>query len=224
MPASTAHRSHVGRVLPSSLLEQMRQWRHDRHAHPETAFEELRTSQRIAGLLEGIPMPRWCRARCTPAATTDTPRCCWARPASCPRTTAWKAMCTSSSNLRKRMPAGGMQWSATACSNAFPAARCLRCTTRPTCHSARCRPGAARSPRTRRLSRSPPLAKAHTLRSPQPAARSGGGCHSGGLPAGGRFADDCESQRQRCRQPGGRCHAVSSSFTGGRAGTSCPAR
>ena len=38
----------------------MAEWRHDLHAHPETAFEERRTSDKVAQLLQsfGIPVER----------------------------------------------------------------------------------------------------------------------------------------------------------------------
>jgi len=34
------------------LYEAMRDWRHDFHRHPELGFEETRTSQKVAALLE----------------------------------------------------------------------------------------------------------------------------------------------------------------------------
>lgn len=37
--------------LPDSLIAQMRAWRHDIHAHPETAFCEIRTSDKVAQAL-----------------------------------------------------------------------------------------------------------------------------------------------------------------------------
>ncbi|MBV8619580.1 MAG: amidohydrolase [Curvibacter sp.] len=51
---STTSPTPSSRPLPNALLEQMRHWRRDLHAHPETAFEEFRTSQIVAGLLQNM--------------------------------------------------------------------------------------------------------------------------------------------------------------------------
>ena len=37
--------------IPETLIQAMRDWRHDIHAHPETAFEEVRTAQQVADAL-----------------------------------------------------------------------------------------------------------------------------------------------------------------------------
>ena len=36
-------------------LPEMIRWRHDLHAHPETAFEERRTAAKIVDILKGFP-------------------------------------------------------------------------------------------------------------------------------------------------------------------------
>ncbi|GAA5232034.1 amidohydrolase [Verticiella sediminum] len=41
-------------LLCAPVLERMRAWRHDFHAHPETAFEEHRTAQKVAEVLQGL--------------------------------------------------------------------------------------------------------------------------------------------------------------------------
>ena len=45
-------RDHIERL--ARLHGEMTGWRHDLHAHPETAFREHRTSERVAGLLAGF--------------------------------------------------------------------------------------------------------------------------------------------------------------------------
>lgn len=44
-------------IKQGDLHQRMRQWRHDFHAHPETAFEEHRTAARVAELLESFGLP-----------------------------------------------------------------------------------------------------------------------------------------------------------------------
>lgn len=39
----------------SDLHREMMTWRHDLHAHPETAFEEFRTAEKILGILQTLP-------------------------------------------------------------------------------------------------------------------------------------------------------------------------
>ena len=75
MPAITPH---------TPIDQHMRDWRHDLHRHPETAYEETRTAAKIAALLHDLgkatTAPEILQAKCTPAATTATPPCCSAPP------------------------------------------------------------------------------------------------------------------------------------------------
>jgi hypothetical protein len=127
------------------LHADMTAWRRDIHAHPELGFQETRTADRVAALLqacgidvtrgvgktgvvgtlklgssprriglradmdalpmqEGNPSPtaRHHRAACTPAATTATPPCCWARPRTWRARRTSTAPCTSSSSPPKK--------------------------------------------------------------------------------------------------------------------------
>jgi len=44
-------------VIPQDICERMLLWRHAIHAHPETAFEEHRTADLVAGVLQDLGLP-----------------------------------------------------------------------------------------------------------------------------------------------------------------------
>lgn len=48
----------VSDQLPDQLIDQMTEWRHDFHAHPELAYGEIRTAEQIAGILTDSGLDR----------------------------------------------------------------------------------------------------------------------------------------------------------------------
>ncbi|TAA39616.1 M20 aminoacylase family protein [Pseudoxanthomonas winnipegensis] len=48
---------HPTPTIDDDILQHMLAWRHDIHAHPETAFEEHRTSDLVASVLTGLGLP-----------------------------------------------------------------------------------------------------------------------------------------------------------------------